>query len=156
MEALHKDEIISKDASWIFRIAPYIVFAVTIVVGTSIPIFVSFPANILTGDLLVVVYTLAIGTFFMALAGMDTGSSFGGFGSSREMTISALAEGGLIFSLLTVSLVSKTTNLFAISRCRIYLKSVILFRLSCLHLADFLLCAGRNMPAFLLIIRPLI
>ncbi len=117
---LHKDEIISKDASWIFRIAPFIVFAITIVVGTNIPIFVSFPANILTGDLLVVVYTLAVGTFFMALAGMDTGSSFGGFGSSREMTISALAEGGLIFSLLTVSLVSKTTNLFAISDVNIY------------------------------------
>ena len=96
-----KDEIISKDASWIFRCAPYIVFTVTIVVGASIPLFASSINNTITSDLLVIVYTLAIGTFFLALAGIDTGSAFGGFGSSREMTMSALAEGGFIFSLLT-------------------------------------------------------
>jgi len=102
----------SRDASWIFRVAPVMVFAVTMVVGASIPLFASFLENSLTGDLLMVVYALAIGTFFLALAGMDTGSAFGGFGSSREMTVSALAEGGLIFSLLTVALISGTTNLF--------------------------------------------
>ncbi len=112
---LYKDEVISKDASWIFRYAPFIIFAVTVVAGASIPLFASFLKNTATGDLLVVIYTLSIGTFFLALAGMDTGSAFGGFGASREMTVSALAEGGLIFSLLTVALVSGTTNLFAIS-----------------------------------------
>lgn len=111
----HKDEIISKDASWVFRYAPFIIFAVTLVVGASIPLFAAFLKNTLTGDMLVVVYTLAIGTFFLALAGLDTGSAFGGFGSSREMTLSALVEGGLIFSLLTIALISGTTNLFAIS-----------------------------------------
>jgi len=65
--------------------------------------------------LLLVVYTLAIGTFFLALAGMDTGSAFGGFGSSREMTLSALAEGGLIFSFVSLALICRTTNLFVIS-----------------------------------------
>ncbi len=112
---LYKDEVISRDASWVFRYAPYIIFAVTVVAGASIPLFASFLKNTLTGDLLVIIYTLSIGTFFLALAGMDTGSAFGGFGASREMTVSALAEGGLIFSLLTVALVSGTTNLFAVS-----------------------------------------
>ncbi len=112
---LHKDEVISRDASWIFNYAPLIIFAITLIVGASIPFFASFIKNNLTGDILFIVYALAIGTFFLALAGMDTGSAFGGFASSREMTISALAEGGLIFSLLTVALISKTTNLFVIS-----------------------------------------
>ena len=112
---LHKDEVISRDASWIFYSAPFIVFAITIVVGASIPLFGSFFKNTLTGDMLIIVYALAISTFFLALAGMDTGSAFGGFGSSREMTLSALAEGGLISSLLTVALINGTTNLFAIS-----------------------------------------
>ena len=112
---LHKDEVISRDASWIFYSAPFIVFAITIMVGASIPLFGSFFNNTLTGDMLIIVYALAISTFFLALAGMDTGSAFGGFGSSREMTLSALAEGGLIFSLLTVALINGTTNLFAIS-----------------------------------------
>ena len=112
---LHKDEVISSDASWIFSLAPFIIFSATVVVGASIPLFGFFLKNTLTGDILIIVYSLSIGTFFLALAGMDTGSAFGGFGSSREMTISALAEGGLIFSLLTVALISDTTNLFAIS-----------------------------------------
>lgn len=112
---MHKDEVISSDASWVFRYAPFIIFAVSIVVGASIPLFASFLGGSLTGDLLVVVYTLALGTFFLALAGIDTGSAFGGFGSSREMTISALAEGGLILSLFTVSLIAGSTNLFTIS-----------------------------------------
>ena len=111
---LHKDEIVSRDASWIFKAAPFIIYAVTLVAGASIPLFASFLKNPFTGDLITVVYTLAIGTFFLALAGMDTGSPFGGFGSSREMTVSALAEGGLVFSLFTVALVSNSTNLFAI------------------------------------------
>lgn len=116
---LHKDEIMSRDASWVFYAAPFIVFAVTVVVGLSVPILAAFLANPLTSDILVVIYALSIGTFFLALAGMDTGGGFGGFGASREMTIAALAEGGLIFSLLTVSLVAGTTNLFAISSANI-------------------------------------
>jgi len=113
---LHKDEVISRDASWIFRYAPFIVFSVTLLVGASIPLFSVCSQNAPTGDLLLIVYTLAIGTFFLALAGMDVGSAFGGFGSSREVTVAALAEGGFIFSLFTVALVSGTTDVFAASR----------------------------------------
>lgn len=112
----YKDEIISRDASRIFSLAPYIIFTVTIIVAASIPTIASFLKNNWTGDILMVIYTLAIGTFFLALAGMDTGSAFGGFGSSREMTISALAEGGLIFSLFTLAIINSTTNLFSIAQ----------------------------------------
>jgi formate hydrogenlyase subunit 4 len=112
---LHKDEVLSADASWVFRYAPYILFAVTLIVGASVPLFTCALRNVVTGDLLVIVYTLAIGTFFLALAGMDTGSAFGGFGSSREMTVAALAEGGLVFSLVSLAFMSGTTNLFGIA-----------------------------------------
>ncbi len=111
----HKDEVISQDASWIFRMAPYIIFAVTLIVGAFIPIFNLSAFTAPFGDLLTVVYLLAIGTFFLALAGIDTGSAFGGFASSREMTVSALAEGGLIFSFFILALVSGSTNLFTIA-----------------------------------------
>lgn len=111
----HKDEIISRDASVLFRVAPYIIFTVTIVVATGIPTMASFLKNNWAGDMLMVVYTLAIGTFFLALAGMDTGSAFGGFGSSREMTVSTLAEVGFIFSLFTVAIINNATNLFSIA-----------------------------------------
>lgn len=111
----HKDETISADASWLFHAAPYIVFSVTLAVLAGIPTFAAFLSNKFTGDLLSIIYLLAIGTFFLVLAGMDAGSSFGGFGSSREMTIAALAECGLIFSLFTLAVIAKTTNLFSIA-----------------------------------------
>ncbi|PIZ54865.1 formate hydrogenlyase [Candidatus Uhrbacteria bacterium CG_4_10_14_0_2_um_filter_41_21] len=111
----HKDERISKDASWIFFFAPLVVFSVTVFVGWNIPLFSLDSGFFSTSDALVIVYALALGTFFLALSGLDVGPAFGGFGSSREMTLSALAEGGFIFSLLTVALLAGTTNLFGIA-----------------------------------------
>jgi formate hydrogenlyase subunit 4 len=110
----HKDEVISRDASWIFRVAPFIIFATTLIVGASVPLFTT-ALKIPTSDLLFVVYMMAAGTFFLALSGMDAGSAFGGFGSSREMTLSALAEGSLIFSILPFVVINDTTNLMAIA-----------------------------------------
>ncbi len=110
-----KKEVISEDASWIFCFAPYIIFASTIVIGVSIPLVTTHFTHNILGDLLLVVYLLAFGTFFLALAGMDTGNAFGGFGSSREMTIAALTEGGLIFSLLVLGFLAHSSNLFSIA-----------------------------------------
>lgn len=117
----HKDEVISKETSWIFRFAPYIIFSITVLVGASVPIITtviptlfegsSFALSLLpSGDFITIIYLLALATFFLALAGMDAGSGFGGFGSSREMTMAALAEGGLFFSLLVASAIAQTGN----------------------------------------------
>lgn len=112
----HKDEVISEDASWIFRFAPYLIFSVTVVLGASIPLFTAFLSGNLLSDLLVIIYLIALGTFFLALAGMDIGSAFGGFGVSREMTVAALTEGGLMFSMLALAFAAHSTNLFVIAR----------------------------------------
>ena len=112
---LQKDEVISSDASWLFRVAPYLIFAVTLVISASIPLLTTALPNFLTGDFLVIVYLIALGTFLLALAGMDTGSAFGGFGSSREMMVAALTEGGLVLSLLTLAVISHSTNLTVIA-----------------------------------------
>jgi len=111
----HKDEIVSRDASWVFRAAPYLIFATTLLIGFSIPLVSTALNNGFTGDFLTVVYLIALGTFFLALGGIDVGGAFGGFGSSREMMVAALTEGGLILSLLTLAIASHTTNLFSIA-----------------------------------------
>ncbi|MDO8785236.1 MAG: NADH-quinone oxidoreductase subunit H [Syntrophales bacterium] len=110
-----KDEVISSDASWLFRFTPYLIFSTTVIIGISIPLLTTALKNDLTGDFLVVIYLVALGTFFLALAGIDTGGGFGGFGSSREMMLAALTEGGLLLSLLTLALISRTANLFSIA-----------------------------------------
>lgn len=115
IKLFNKDEVISRDASFIFRFAPYIIFAVTLIVAASIPIFSTMFENNPISDFLTIIYITSISIFFLALAGMDTGSAFGGFGSSREMTMVALTEGGLIFSLFSLSFVAKSTNLFEIA-----------------------------------------
>lgn len=109
-----KDEVISQDGSWIFKFSPYLIFSLTIFLAINLPIFSHFNFPYV-GDFLMVVYVLALGTFFLALAGIDVGSAFGGFGSSREMTLASLAEGGLIFSFLVLAIAAKTTNLSAIA-----------------------------------------
>jgi formate hydrogenlyase subunit 4 len=98
--------------------------------------------------MLLIVYTLGAGTFFLALAGMDVGSSFGGFGSSREMTTSALAEGGFIFSLLTLSLIGGSTNLFGISSAlsAAYSTSLLPILLAFAGFFIVLLCETKRYP----------
>ncbi|HET9947036.1 MAG TPA: NADH-quinone oxidoreductase subunit H [Patescibacteria group bacterium] len=107
----HKDEVISPDASWIFFATPYILFGLSILVLVAVPVFGSVESLIPFSDFLVVIYMVAAATFFLALSGIDVGSAFGGFGSSREMTLAALTEGVLLFALLPVALLTHTTNL---------------------------------------------
>src|SRR5437588_8700231 len=87
-----KEVVMSNNASWLFRFAPYIVFASAVAVTFLVPLIAAPLPFDGVGDLLVVVYILLLGTFFLALAGLDPGTAFGGMGSSREMTVAAIAE----------------------------------------------------------------
>lgn len=106
-----KEVVISSTASWITPIMPYILFATTVAAAMLIPTFmVIFPLSTL-GDILVIIYLLALGSFFLALAGLDQGSAFGGMGSSRHMTIASLAEPAMILSIFAVGMNSASTNI---------------------------------------------
>lgn len=111
----HKNEIMSRDASWISSFAPYFIWVSMIFVAFNVPLFTTSLSAMGTADFLVILYCMALGTFFLALAGLDAGGGFGGFGASREMMIAALAEGALIVSLLVPALLSSTTNTFSVS-----------------------------------------
>jgi formate hydrogenlyase subunit 4 len=111
-----KGMAISEQASWIFRVTPYLMFLTTLVVGLLVPTITADVPLSLMGGVLAVIYLLALGRFFLALAGLDTGSAFGGMGSSREMTISALAEPAMMLSIFTVAIVAGSTNLGEMAR----------------------------------------
>ena len=106
-----KDVVVSNNASWLFRVAPYIVFASTLAVTFLIPLIVAPLPFDAAGDLLVVVYLLLLGTFFLALAGLDPGTAFGGMGASREMTIAAIAEPTIALSIFSLAIGAGSTNL---------------------------------------------
>jgi len=109
-----KELVVSRTASWVFRAAPLVVFATTVVVASLVPLVVVPGLPDRTGDLFAAVYLLLLGTFFLALAGLDTGSAFGGMGSSREMTVVALTEPAVALSIFALALTAGSTNLGAI------------------------------------------
>ena len=108
---LRKDMVISEHASWVFRAAPYIVFITALLVGLMVPLVNTQAPLSLFGGVLAVVGLLALGRFFMALGGLDPGSAFGGMGSSREMTIAAIAEPALMLALFTAAITVGSTDI---------------------------------------------
>jgi len=106
-----KEVVLSKNASWIFRFTPYLVFSTTLAVTMLIPLVAAPLPFDRIGDLLLVVYLLLLGTFFLALAGLDPGTAFGGMGASREMTIAAIAEPTIALSIFGLAVGAGSTNL---------------------------------------------
>src|ERR1039458_705990 len=103
--------VIPETASWIFSAAPYMVFGTATLVGLMIPMTTTRAPPSLFGRVLAAGYLLALGRFFLALGGLDPGSSFGGLGSSREMTISAIAEPAMMLAIFTVALTAGSTDI---------------------------------------------
>jgi formate hydrogenlyase subunit 4 len=106
-----KEVVVSSNASWLFHAAPFIVFSSAVAASCLVPLVaVPLPFDAV-GDLLVVVYLLLLGTFFLSLAGLDPGSAFGGMGASRGMTIAALAEPTVALAIFALALGAGSTNL---------------------------------------------
>jgi len=115
LKLIRKEAVVAENASWLFRSAPYVIFATTWVAAALIPTFavgLSFSA---AADLIVIVALLGTARFFLALAGLDVGTSFGGIGSSREMMFASLAEPAMLMVVFTLSLFAGSTQLSSVS-----------------------------------------
>ena len=111
LKLIRKEAVIADNASWLFRAAPYMIFAATWVAAALVPTFATGLTFSWVGDLIVIVALVGSARFFLALAGMDIGTSFGGIGSSREMLFASLAEPAMIMIVFTVALVAGSTQL---------------------------------------------
>jgi formate hydrogenlyase subunit 4 len=109
-----KERVYSVNSSLIIRITPYINMACLLVASLFVPLLY-IPQSIAgIGNVILFLYLLVCAKFFMALAGLDAGSTFGGMGSSREMTVSAVIEPVIIIVFAALGLLMKTTNLHQI------------------------------------------
>jgi formate hydrogenlyase subunit 4 len=106
-----KEVVVSRNASWLFRAAPYVIFTSVVATTALVPVLAAPAALDRMGDLVVLVYLLLLGTFFLALAGLDPGSAFGGMGASREVTVAALAEPTVALAVFALALSAGSTNL---------------------------------------------
>lgn len=111
LKLTNKQPVVSEQASWLFIKAPYIIFSATVLAATVVPLIaVDLPTSA-CADVIVMVGFFAFAHFFLALAGLDVGTAFGGMGSSREMTISSLAEPAMLMAVFTLTMTASTTNL---------------------------------------------
>ncbi|HTS10827.1 MAG TPA: NADH-quinone oxidoreductase subunit H [Candidatus Limnocylindrales bacterium] len=106
----HKDQVISSETTWIFRITPYLVFITPLFVTILIPVLTDYPlAFAFMGDMLAGGFFLALGGFFAALAAVDTGNPYGPMGASRTRMVGFLAEPVFMIVFFTVSFVAQST-----------------------------------------------
>jgi len=111
LKFLRKDMVISEHASWIFSVTPYVMFLTALAAGLLVPMFAAQAPVSLFGGALALVGLMALGRFFLALSGLNPASAFGGMGSSREMTLSAIAEPAMMLAIFTVAITAGSTNL---------------------------------------------
>jgi formate hydrogenlyase subunit 4 len=112
---LRKEVVLADSASWLFRTAPYLIFAATWVAAALVPTFATGLMFSWSADLIAIIALLASARFFLSLAGLDVGTSFGGIGSSREMMIASLAEPAMIMMVFTLALIAHSTQLSTIA-----------------------------------------
>jgi len=108
---LRKDVVLADNASWLFRVIPYFVFAATWVAASLVPTFRSGLMFSWSADLIAIIAVLGSARFSLALAGLDAGTSFGGIGSSREVMIASLAEPAMLMIVFTLALIAGSTQL---------------------------------------------
>jgi formate hydrogenlyase subunit 4 len=108
---MRKEVVLAESASWLFRVIPYLIFASTWVAASLVPTFRTGLVFSWSADLIAIIALLGSGRFFLALAGLDVGTSFGGIGSSREVMIASLAEPAMIMIVFTLALIAGSTQL---------------------------------------------
>jgi len=112
---LRKEVVLAPNASWLFRVIPYLTFAATWVAASLVPTFGTGLVFSWSADLIAIIALLGSARFFLALAGLDIGTSFGGIGSSREVMIASLAEPAMIMIVFTLALIAGSTQLSTIA-----------------------------------------
>lgn len=108
---MRKDVVLADNASWLFRVIPYLMFAGTWVAASLVPTFGNGLLFSWTADLIAIIALLGSARFFQALAGMDVGTAFGGIGSSREVMIASLAEPAMLITVFSVAMIAGSTQL---------------------------------------------
>ncbi|MGN5382043.1 respiratory chain complex I subunit 1 family protein [Streptomyces lasalocidi] len=111
---LRKEPITPVGTGPAFRAAPAVLVATTVVAAALVPLLSTDTPVSGHADLIVVVALVSLGTLSLALAGLDTGTAFGGMGASREMTVASLVEPTLLLSVFALSIPAGTTNVPAI------------------------------------------
>ena len=134
-----KQRVRPGQSSWVFASAPVVLVATTLAVTVVAPLLSTRPPLGASSDFFAVVFVLLLGTVALALGALDTGTAFGGMGSSRAMTIGALTEPALLVAILAMAIPARTSNLPALVRLGLSQPSIIASPARILALLSFLI-----------------
>jgi formate hydrogenlyase subunit 4 len=98
---------------------PILLMMSSLVVCALVPLVGTPTLALIPDDLFVVVSVLLLGTVALALLGLESGTAFGGMGSSRHMTIGALVEPTVLVAVYALSIPVGTSALSAIVAARV-------------------------------------
>lgn len=112
----HKEIVAPQTASWVYWTAPVVAFTAMLTVPILIPVLTDFPLPLSDmGDILGGGLILTLGSFMIVLAGLDSGSAYGGIGSSRAVMVAILAEPTLILVFVGISLLARSMLPFVVN-----------------------------------------
>ena len=111
---LRKQQVTPRGTTVVFALAPAVVAGSTLLIAAIVPLIALGSPLDPAADLFGVVGLLFLGTVALTLAGLDTGTAFGGMGSSREITIAALVEPTILLAVFALSVPGQSANLAAI------------------------------------------
>jgi hydrogenase-4 component C len=105
-----RDDITTKDRTFVSRFMPALFFGVMLLLSLGIPLFTQKSPVPLLGDVILILYLMALSRFFFSLAGIDTSQSYSGYGSIRELMVGTLVEPSMILALFVAALSCGSTN----------------------------------------------
>jgi len=111
-----KQIVVPQTASWIYWVTPIVAFTCMLTVPILIPVLTNYPLPLSDmGDILGGGFILTLGSFMIVLAGLDSGSAYGGIGSSRAVMVAILAEPTLIVVFVGITLLAKAMLPFVVN-----------------------------------------
>lgn len=134
LKLFRKEDLVPPTASVVFRVAPAVVFAATVVAALIVPVLQGSALLGMGGDFVLLVYLLALARFFLTLGALDGGSAFGGMGASREALVSTLAEAPLMLALTAVVIAARAASVSGVTQWTLQQD---LFQLSAVHALAF-------------------
>lgn len=106
----HKDEVVSEQASWVFRVASYLAFVAPLLVTLLIPVLTAYPLFMaFMADMVGAGFILALPGFFSSAAAIDTANPYGAMGASRTRMVGFLVEPIFMMIFFAVSFTADST-----------------------------------------------
>ena len=106
-----KGVVLSTVASPAFLVAPALAWVAVVGAALLLPLGPGGSGVGFRGDMLMLIYLLALARFGTAWAALETGSAFEGMGAAREVSYAVLAEAAILAAVLALGLRTGSTSL---------------------------------------------